>query len=169
MRLLAFFLQDGTFASDLQCKLVKWLSNHAYLGGLLKNVKLKIKSSISSKADIKNSDSDGLMVSESDVADPVAVKSVPPRRRTKSSIRILRDDKMVSSSEEIFSGNGIAADKDEVKVEQLDGEEPAIHNKVSTPDCTEKVTLFCWTICLELLVALWFVDFQFLSDVKLLF
>ncbi|KAH9756809.1 PHD finger family protein [Citrus sinensis] len=136
--LLKTTLADGTFASDLQCKLVKWLSNHAYLGGLLKNVKLKIKSSISSKADIKNSDSDGLMVSESDVADPVAVKSVPPRRRTKSSIRILRDDKMVSSSEEIFSGNGIAADKDEVKVEQLDGEEPAIHNKVSTPDCTEK-------------------------------
>lgn len=167
MRLLAFSLQDGSFASDLQCKLVKWLSNHAYLGGLLKNVKLKIKSSISSKADVKNSNSDGLMVSESDVADPVAVKSVPPRRRTTSSFRILRDDKMVSSSEEIFSGNRIAAD--EVKVEQLDGEEPAIPNKVSIADTTEKVTLFCWTICLELLVAFWFVDFQFLSDVKLLF
>ncbi|KAJ4701226.1 putative Phd finger protein [Melia azedarach] len=128
--------QDGSLAPDLRCKIVKWLSNHAYLGGLLKNFKLKIKSSISSKANTGNADSDGLMVSESEIADPVAVKSVPPRRRTKSSIRMLRDNKMACTSEDICNENGITMDH--VKIDQLDGEEAAISSRVSISDTTEK-------------------------------
>lgn len=133
-------------APDLRCKIVKWLSNHAYLGGLLKNFKLKIKSSISSKANTGNADSDGLMVSESEIADPVAVKSVPPRRRTKSSIRMLRDNKMACTSEDICNENGITMDH--VKIDQLDGEEAAISSRVSISDTTEKVTLFYYSYLL---------------------
>ncbi|KAL5844155.1 hypothetical protein ACOSQ4_010113 [Xanthoceras sorbifolium] len=129
-------LADGCVVPDLGCKIVKWFSNHAHLGTLQKNILLKLKSSISSKPEIGDADSDGVVVSESDIPDPVAVKSVPPRRRTKSSIRIVRDNKMISTSEEVFCDNGITMDQ--VKVDQLDGEKLVNSSKVFTPGAIGK-------------------------------
>ncbi|KAK0576925.1 hypothetical protein LWI29_025450 [Acer saccharum] len=133
-------LADGSVVPDLRCKIGKWFSNHAHVGILKKQVFLKFKSSISSKPEIGAADSDGVVVSESDIPDPVAVKSVPPRRRTKSSIRIVRDNKMISSSEEFFCDNGITMDQ--VKVDQLDGEELVKPSKVFTPDATGKSSTY---------------------------
>ncbi|KAF2296775.1 hypothetical protein GH714_001878 [Hevea brasiliensis] len=94
-------LAEDNLVPDLQCKIVKWLRNHAH------------------------------MVLESDITDPVAVKSVPPRRRTKSNIRILRDNKIICSSEE-FSSDSVML-MDEVKVDQLANGEPANLSEVSIP------------------------------------
>lgn len=66
--------------------------------------------------------SDCVTVLDSDITDPVAVKSVPPWRRTKSSIRILVDNKIICSSEEFSIDSGTLMD--EVKVNQLAREGP---------------------------------------------
>lgn len=66
----------------------------------------------------------------------VAVKSVPPRRRTKSSFRILKDNKVISSSEGIFCDNGTL---NKIKVDQMITDEQENSSKVSIPDPVEKV------------------------------
>ena len=86
-----------------------------------------------------NDDSDNPPVSESDVADPVAVKSVPPRRRTKSNFRIAKDTTKFCSNDEIFTENGKLMDK--VKVDQLSKEDADNLTKLSLPDVVEKVAL----------------------------
>lgn len=136
-------LQDGNVIPDLRSKIVKWFNNHAHLGGFQKSFLQKLKSSILSKPDVEATDSNGVVVSESEIPDPVAVKSVPPRRRTKSSMRISRENNIISSSEEVF------CDK---RVDQLDGETLLSSSKVSTPDVTGKVSMlqvliFPRTIC----------------------
>lgn len=87
-----------------------------------------------------NDDSDDAPVSESDAADPVAVKSVPPRRRTKSNFRISKDIKTFCPNEEIFSENGKLMDKS--KVDQLCNEEAGNLSKSSLPDVPEKVSSY---------------------------
>ncbi|XP_057987013.1 uncharacterized protein LOC110647110 isoform X2 [Hevea brasiliensis] len=125
-------LAEDNLVPDLQCKIVKWLRNHAHMGTLHKNLKVKLKSTILPMAEIASADrSDGVTVLESDITDPVAVKSVPPRRRTKSNIRILRDNKIICSSEE-FSSDSVML-MDEVKVDQLANGEPANLSEVSIP------------------------------------
>ncbi|XWS15072.1 hypothetical protein CRYUN_Cryun35bG0062800 [Craigia yunnanensis] len=128
-------LDDDSLAHELRCKIVKWLRNHAYLGSSQKNLKVKKKSLISSKDETGATDSsDDIMVSESDITDPVAVKSVPPRRRTKSGVRILRDNKIICSSDEIINDNGVIMD--EVSVDRLAKEETNDSSKASIPDAT---------------------------------
>lgn len=133
---LAATLADDHLVPDLQCKILKWLKDHAYMGTLQKNLKVKIKSAISSKDEIGEVDgSNAVLVSETDIPEPVPVKSVPPRRRTKSNIRILKDNRIICSSEETFSDNGTVMD--EVNTDQLAGE---LENssKRSFPSATEK-------------------------------
>ncbi|RVX22586.1 Protein Jade-1 [Vitis vinifera] len=133
---LAATLADDHLVPDLQCKILKWLKDHAYMGTLQKNLKVKIKSAISSKDEIGEVDgSNAVLVSETDIPEPVPVKSVPPRRRTKSNIRILKDNRIICSSEETFSDNGTVMD--EVNTDQLAGE---LENssKGSFPSATEK-------------------------------
>lgn len=133
---LAATLADDHLVPDLQCKILKWLKDHAYMGTLQKNMKVKIKSAISSKDEIGEVDgSNAVLVSETDIPEPVPVKSVPPRRRTKSNIRILKDNRIICSSEETFSDNGTVMD--EVNTDQLAGE---LENssKRSFPSATEK-------------------------------
>lgn len=43
-------------------------------------------------------DSDSVALSECDASDPVAVKSVPPRRRTQSNVRVSKDNALFDSS-----------------------------------------------------------------------
>lgn len=95
-------MQGDCLAPDLRCQLVKWLQSHAYLGIIEKDLNLKIRQAVSGSTkphDGVTNDSDSVAVSVSDVPYPVAVKSVPPRRRTKSNIRILKDSNLLSSSD----------------------------------------------------------------------
>lgn len=116
------------------------------MGSLHKDLKVKLRSNVLSQTEMGSTDqSDGVTVSEPDITDPVAVKSVPPRRRTKSNIRILRDNKVICSSEEILNDNGMVMD--EVKADQLVSGDPENSSKVSTPGATEKVILSILIIC----------------------
>ena len=125
---------------DLRCKLLKWLRNHTYFSTLQKNLKVKANSAIMCKDEVGTTDeSDIVAVSESGIPDPVAVKSVPPRRRTKSNVRILKDNKVICSSGEIFGDNGTVIDK--VKIDQPGCEEPENSSKLSVPSATEKVII----------------------------
>lgn len=107
------------------------------MGSLQRNFKVKIKSAISSNDEFGEIDSSDTVLSGTDIPEPVPVKSVPPRRRTKSNIRILKDNKIICSSEETFSENGTV----EVHTDQLAGEELDNSSKGSLHNATEKVIL----------------------------
>ncbi|MBA0823980.1 hypothetical protein Goarm_020671, partial [Gossypium armourianum] len=128
---------NDSLAPDLQCKIVKWLSNHAYMGTSLKNLKVNIKSLISSKDETDETGtgiSDDIMASKSDIADVVAVKPMPPWRRTKNNVRILRDNKILCSSDEATDDIGVVMD--EVRVDLLAKEETNDLSKISILDAT---------------------------------
>ncbi|KAJ4850515.1 hypothetical protein Tsubulata_027502 [Turnera subulata] len=130
-------LAEDSLVSDLQCKIVKWLRNNTCLGILQKNKKVRLKSTILSGGETRIPDNpDGITVPESDIGNPVAVKSVPPRRRTKSNIRMLRDNKGISTPEEFLNQNGIVID--DVKGDQPLGEETGNSSQISMSDATEK-------------------------------
>ncbi|CAL5414441.1 unnamed protein product [Camellia sinensis] len=134
---LASMLADDCVVPDLHCKIVTWLRNHAYVGTLQKNLKVKIKSSIASKDDTGASeDSDAIKISKSDIPDVVPVKSVPPRRKTKSNIKILKDNKVICSSKETISDDGIVMDG--AKRGQFVIENTDCSTKKSVSDATEK-------------------------------
>ncbi|MBA0551202.1 hypothetical protein Golob_022097, partial [Gossypium lobatum] len=125
---------NDSLAPDLQCKIVKWLSNHAYMGTSLKNLKVNIKSLVSSKDETGTGISDDIMASKSDIADVVAVKPMPPWRRTKNNVRILRDNKILCSSDEATDDIGVVMD--EVRVDLLAKEETNDLSKISILDAT---------------------------------
>ncbi|KAL3592380.1 hypothetical protein D5086_011020 [Populus alba] len=132
-------LVEVNMVPDFQSKLVKWFQNHVYMASQHKYLKVKLKSTILPKAEIGTADhSDGITISETDITDAVAVKSVPPRRRTKSNIRVLRDNGVICSPEEIFSDNGMLMEDMKV-VSQLRGEEPEKSSEASFPDASEKI------------------------------
>ncbi|KAG5544577.1 hypothetical protein RHGRI_017117 [Rhododendron griersonianum] len=109
---LASMLADNCVVPDLRSKIVTWLKKHAYIGNLKKNLKVKIKSSFASKDGMGAAEgSDAVLVSESDNPEVVPVKSVPPRRRTKSNIRILKENKVICSSREKISDEEIIVDE----------------------------------------------------------
>ncbi|XP_062101492.1 uncharacterized protein LOC133807282 isoform X2 [Humulus lupulus] len=113
---LSASLAGDTVVPDVQCKILKWFKSNVHLSSLHKNLK------------------------ESDVADPVAVKSVPPRRRTKGNIRILNDPKMSKqSSQEIFIDKESIVN--EVKADLPIGKEPEKSSEVSILHTVEKVLL----------------------------
>nr|POF09256.1 protein jade-1 [Quercus suber] len=115
-------LADDGMVPELRCKILKWLRNHTYISTLEKNLKVKANSEILCKGQGGTTDgSDALAVSDSNNPDSVAVKSVPPRRRTKSNVRILKDSKVICSPAEFFSDNGIMMAKN--KVDQFGSEE----------------------------------------------
>ncbi|MBA0597326.1 hypothetical protein Gorai_007134, partial [Gossypium raimondii] len=119
---LSASLDGDSLTPDLQGKLIKWLKYHAYMGSSPKKLKVKIKPLMSSKDETGATDGyDDIMDFMSDIPNPVAVKSVPPRRRTKSNARILRDNEVICSSDEIINDNGLVMDK--VMVDRLAKEE----------------------------------------------
>ncbi|XP_073136412.1 uncharacterized protein [Henckelia pumila] len=86
-------LTDNHMAPELQCKIVKWLKDHAHIASLQKTLKVKIKPIAvpNAAADVAEGAS-SVSVEKSDIADAVPVKSVPPRRRTKGNMRISGDE-----------------------------------------------------------------------------
>lgn len=134
---LASILADNCVVPDLRSKIVTWLKKHAYIGSIKKNLKVKIKSSLASKDGMGAAEgADAVLVSESDIPDVVPVKSVPPRRRTKSNIRILKDHKGICSSKEMISDDEIVVD--EAKRGHLISEDASYSTKQSEVDITNK-------------------------------
>ncbi|KZV33054.1 hypothetical protein F511_03320 [Dorcoceras hygrometricum] len=95
-------LTDNHMAPELQCKIVKWLKEHAHIASLQKTFKVKIKTIVvpNAVADVSEGASSA-SVEKSDIADSVPVKSVPPRRRMKGNIRISGDEKSDPCKEEV--------------------------------------------------------------------
>ncbi|XP_073052740.1 uncharacterized protein [Primulina eburnea] len=95
-------LTDNHMAPELQCKIVKWIKDHAHIASLQKTLKVKIKPIVVPDAvvDVAEGDS-SVSVEKSDTADTVPVKSVPPRRRTKGNMRISGDEKSSRGKEKV--------------------------------------------------------------------
>lgn len=134
---LMSYLQDDKYVPDLQWKLVKWLKNHACMGTSQKDLKAK-NSNFPAKAEVGGTDvSDSVALSDSDISDPVAVKSVPPRRRTKSNMRILKDNNIICSTKNSFNDNGMMMDG----LDQVVAGEVERSTELSILDVSEKVKL----------------------------
>ncbi|XP_039023104.1 uncharacterized protein LOC120155675 [Hibiscus syriacus] len=134
---LSASLNNDSLAPDLRCKLVKWLSNHAYIVSSQKNLKVDIKSLISAKAETGSTDiSDDIMVSKSDLADLVALKPMPHRRITKNDVKVLRDNKVICSSDEVIDDIGVVMD--EASFDLLTKEETNDLSKLSILGTTRK-------------------------------
>ncbi|KAH1125255.1 hypothetical protein GLYMA_06G108500v4 [Glycine max] len=127
---------EAYMAPDVQHKIVNWLKAHVYTNAFQKGLKVKFKPANASKNDSEAIDgSDTLPISDSGLLDPVAVKSVPPRRRTTSNIRILKDNKVICSSEGVIGENGMPVDM--CRVGQSDCDNPTNYNEASIPNATE--------------------------------
>ncbi|XP_051123704.1 uncharacterized protein LOC127246404 isoform X2 [Andrographis paniculata] len=93
-------LTDDHMVPELQYKLLKWLKNHVHFGNLQNALKLKIRSLITPKSVDDVAECVGAISEDgSIISDSVPVKSVPPRRRTKSNLRTMNDDKLFSSKD----------------------------------------------------------------------
>ncbi|KAK7311584.1 hypothetical protein RJT34_09826 [Clitoria ternatea] len=120
-------INEAYMVPDVRQKIINWLKVHVYTSGFQKGLKIKFKSANASKNESGAADgSDTLAISDPDLLDPVAVKSVPPRRRTVSNIRILKDNKVICSSDGATSENGMPVDG-----------YPASTNEESIPDATD--------------------------------
>ncbi|GER37777.1 Phd finger protein, partial [Striga asiatica] len=85
-------LTDNHIVPELQCKLLRWLKNHVQIGNLQKTMKAKVRSLVAPKDVADVADGGDAVPVESNISDSVPVKSVPPRRRTKSSIRTVKGE-----------------------------------------------------------------------------
>lgn len=85
---------------ELKYKLLKWLKTHVHVGNLQKTLQVMIRSSLGSKPmqDVAEGVGD-VSIEESGISDAVPVKSVPPRRRTKSSVWTMKDDNSCLSTD----------------------------------------------------------------------
>lgn len=125
---------------ELQYKLLKWLKTHVHIGNLQKTLQVMFRSLVGPKSmpDIAEGVAD-VTVEESDISDTVPVKSVPPRRRTKSSVRTLNDEKSCLSAdkthEETMEGESCLS--------LLVGEHSNDIPNESLPDESKKVLLPC--------------------------
>ncbi|KAL8172548.1 hypothetical protein V2J09_024352 [Rumex salicifolius] len=103
---LAASLADNHFRSDLHCKLMKWLGDHAFIETSQK--KLTVKMSVTSKVGSGGEDgSHSSSIKDPDTLD-VSVNSVLPRRRTISSIRGVNDKNELSNIKDPNFENGEA-------------------------------------------------------------
>jgi hypothetical protein len=133
-------LVDNHLTSDFHLKVVKWLQTHAHIGTLQKSLKVKFKSKMKPKAEMEPTNNiDGGSLSQSDIADDLLIKSVPPRRRTKSSIRILKDKKVIcSSSKGSVSDDGKTVN-DVSSSHLVRGESDGQSKESTPPDTTPKI------------------------------
>ncbi|KAL6515595.1 hypothetical protein OROHE_018629 [Orobanche hederae] len=129
-------LTDNHMVPGLQCKLLRWLKNHAYISNVQKTIRLKTRSLVAPKDVVDVAESlDALPVEESNVSDCVPVKSVPPRRRTKSSIRAVKNEKSCFSKDK----NNDEAPEGGIDSCDLVGEDSSYPSRESLPDGTKKV------------------------------
>ncbi|XP_023518349.1 uncharacterized protein LOC111781857 isoform X1 [Cucurbita pepo subsp. pepo] len=122
---------------DLKVKIVRWLRNHAYIGTLQKNLRVKLKSAALPKAVVGAANcSNSSSVPDSDDSNLVTDKMVIPQRKAKNTISLLKNDEIKSSSEEIVGGHGLAVQSG--ILDQKACEEQADSNKECIQDTGEK-------------------------------
>ncbi|CAA0809914.1 PHD finger family protein [Striga hermonthica] len=85
-------LTDNQIVPELQCKLLRWLKNHVQIGNIQKTMKAKVRSLVAPNDVAVVAEGGDAVPVEFNISDSVPVKSVPPRRRTKSSIRTVKDE-----------------------------------------------------------------------------
>ena len=138
---LTFSLQEACAAPDVRLKIVNWLKAHVYPNAFQKGLKVKFRLANSSKDEnAATNGSDILLISDRGLPDPVAIKSVPPRRRTISNIRILKDNKVIHPSEAVCSENGMPVGK--FNLGEAEHDNPGTSNEASIPE-VEKVIFSC--------------------------
>lgn len=109
--LLASNLADDCLPPDLHGKIVKWLKNHAHAGGLQKTLKLKVMSTCISKGEKEPGVENAVRASDNNVGNS-PVKLAPPRKKTKGSIRVLKDNSLILSFKRTSGDDGIVMDDD---------------------------------------------------------
>ncbi|XP_019430720.1 PREDICTED: uncharacterized protein LOC109338032 isoform X2 [Lupinus angustifolius] len=127
-------IYEACMSPDVRLKIVNWLKAHVYTNAMHKSLKVKFKSINSSKDE--EGATDASLISDPGFLDLASFKSVPRRRVTVSSIRILKDTEMICSSEAVSSDNGLPLDK--LIVAEPNCENPGTFNEASIPDVTEK-------------------------------
>ncbi|KAL8125233.1 uncharacterized protein LOC141720352 isoform X1 [Apium graveolens] len=133
---LASNLIGDNLVPGLQSKIVEWMKNHAYIGPSQRNLKVRFKNL--TKVEAVDSDETDCTVSESCIPD-VSVTSIPPRRRTKSDIRILKDGKALCLTRADSIGDGISMTHNGAR--HLIRDEPASQSEESVPDTSQKILL----------------------------
>lgn len=142
--ILFFFLQENHMVPELQYKLLKWLKTHVHIGNLQKTLQVMFGSFLGPKSmpDVAEGVGD-VSVEESGISDTVPVKSVPPRRRTKSSVtclRTLKDEKSCLSTDKTHE----ETTEGDTCLSLLVGEHSNDMPNESLPDESKKVLLpFC--------------------------
>ncbi|CAL0307848.1 unnamed protein product [Lupinus luteus] len=130
-------IYEACMSPDVRLKIVNWLKAHVYTNAMHKGTKVKFKSNNSSKDEQgATDDSDASLISDPGFLDLASFKSVPRRRITVSSRRILKDNEMICSPEAVSSENGLPLHK--LIVREPNSESPGTFNKASIPDVTEK-------------------------------
>ncbi|WOG97315.1 hypothetical protein DCAR_0416655 [Daucus carota subsp. sativus] len=116
---------------EVQCKIVEWQKNHATIGPSQKNLKVRFKHP--TKVEAGSTDETHVLVSESCIPN-VSVTSVPPRRRTKNDIRILRDGKALCLTESSSIADGVA-------MSDKSAHHLAMHEPACKSDTTQKILI----------------------------
>ncbi|XP_076916098.1 uncharacterized protein LOC143575683 [Bidens hawaiensis] len=135
--LLASNLDDDCLPAELHGKIVKWLKSHAHIGGLQKNLKLKVISKCVSKVEKESGDENAnIRTSDNSNAASSPVKLALSRKKTKGNIRVLKDNGLVLSFKRSSTDDGVVMDDDH------NGRN--IPNQESSPDSKEKISSeFC--------------------------
>ncbi|KAD4385256.1 hypothetical protein E3N88_25424 [Mikania micrantha] len=131
--LLASNLTDDCLSSELHGQIVKWLKNHAHVGGLQKNVNFKVtptcmpnveKESCVENANIRSSDNNN--------AGNSPVKLVTSRKKNKGNIRVLKNNGLILSFKR--------SPPDEVVGMDEDNNGRSFFSQESSPDLREKIS-----------------------------
>ncbi|KAL9245520.1 hypothetical protein vseg_019164 [Gypsophila vaccaria] len=133
---LASKLTGNHLGPELSCKILKWLTDHAYIPKSEKDFKAKVRFLLPPKAELASHyQSDAVAIMDLDMPAVVPVKSVPPRRRTIGNI--VMEDKVIPlwNDELIGHDESIHEAKDQEQVtEDLD-----CSTKQSVSDGVEKM------------------------------
>ncbi|KAK7289870.1 hypothetical protein RIF29_03866 [Crotalaria pallida] len=132
-------INEAHMAPDVRHKIANWLKAHVYASAFQKGSKVKFKPASASTDEGGDAHgSENLPISDSGLLDPVAVKTVPPRRKTVSNIKILMDNKMICPSEGVTGEKGMLVTK--IRVGQPD-QNPGSLNEAFIPNASEMVIL----------------------------
>ncbi|KAH7678900.1 Histone-lysine N-methyltransferase protein [Dioscorea alata] len=134
--------ETSSFSPGLRSKIVKWLQDSAHVPAYVGHLKHRSVSALPSSNKLAMANPTkvtdpyvpvAVTVAGLDVPDDVLIKSLPPRRRTKSNIRILKDNKALCSSDDTFS-----EEKDKKLASDL--EVPIVLSKDSSRDVNNNNT-----------------------------
>ncbi|KAL8134123.1 uncharacterized protein LOC141707669 [Apium graveolens] len=133
---LASIFPGEHFVPELQIKIVEWLKSHANIGPLQRNLRVRFKNL--TKVEAGATDEADVIMSKSCIPD-VSVTSVPPRRRTKNDIRIMKDGKPLCLTNSSLIADELAtSDK---QAHHLATNEPSCQSDESVPDATQKILI----------------------------